>query len=144
MFVLHSLFQIDEYFIQMNNKYAFFLPDDVSTLVFTATQAFSVLTSLSHSTALSPFPKLFGGLRNVFFYSPSLCTQYFHLKPKKQPVIMQEVFLSSYSFTKPLSCEFTSKPPTRHRLIPGLMAFLGTCYSTPRSIHTIHSHRKDF
>lgn len=70
MFVLHSLFQIDEYFIQMNNKYAFFLPDDVSTLVFTAAQAFSVLRSLSrsHSTALSLFPKLFGGLRNVFFY----------------------------------------------------------------------------
>lgn len=72
MFVLHSLFQIDEYFIQMNNKYAFFLPDDVSILVFTATQAFSVLTSLSlslsHSTALSRFPKLLGGLRNVFFY----------------------------------------------------------------------------
>lgn len=49
MFVLHSLFQIDEYFIQMNNKYAFFLPDDVSTLVFTAAQAFSVLRSLSLS-----------------------------------------------------------------------------------------------
>lgn len=54
MFMLHSLFEMNEYFIPMNNKYAFFfLPSDVSTLLFTAAEAFSVFVSLSLSISHS-------------------------------------------------------------------------------------------
>lgn len=53
MFMLHSHFKMNEYFIQMNNKYAFFLPDNVSTLFFSATNAFSVCASLSLSVSYS-------------------------------------------------------------------------------------------
>lgn len=45
MFVLHSLFEMNEYFILMNNKYAFFLLGNVSTLLFTAAEAFSLFVS---------------------------------------------------------------------------------------------------
>lgn len=46
MFVLHSLFEMNECFILMNNKYPFFLLGDVSTLLLTAAEAFSAFVSL--------------------------------------------------------------------------------------------------
>lgn len=46
MFVLHNLFQMNEYFILMNKKYAFFLLRDVSTLLFVAAEAFSAFVPL--------------------------------------------------------------------------------------------------
>lgn len=44
--MLHNLFEMSEYFILMNNKYAFFLHGDVSTFLFTPAEAFSVFISL--------------------------------------------------------------------------------------------------
>lgn len=53
MFMLHNLFEMNEYFI-MNKKYAFFLPRDVSSLSFTAAKAFSVCVffCLSHFNSI--------------------------------------------------------------------------------------------
>lgn len=68
MFVLHSLFEMNEYFIRMNNKYAFFLLGNVSTLLFTTAEAFTVFIAISHSLtqlaadccSLFLYRKLFG------------------------------------------------------------------------------------
>lgn len=48
MFMLHNLFEMNEYFI-MNKKNMLFLLRDVSSPSFTAAKAFSVCLFLSHS-----------------------------------------------------------------------------------------------
>lgn len=57
MFVLHSLFEIDEYFIQMNNKYAFFFYRMMSALLSSLLPkllvCYRLSLSLSHRCSLS-------------------------------------------------------------------------------------------
>lgn len=56
---------------------------------------------------------------------------------------MQEVFLS-YSFKKTFSLWIYFHTLYTLQTFTRSYGILGTCYSTPRSIHTIHSYRKDF
>lgn len=58
MFILHNLFEMNEYFILMNNKYDFFLLSDVGTLhcccgSYSISLSLALFNTISHRLMLS-------------------------------------------------------------------------------------------